>query len=72
MPFVTVKVLEGKSVEQKRALVEKMSRLIAECWELPQDRIFIFIEDLAKENYGKHGQLYVDLESGMLPKSNMI
>ena len=26
MPFITVKVLEGKSVEQKRQLIERMTR----------------------------------------------
>jgi 4-oxalocrotonate tautomerase len=58
MPFITVKVLEGKTTEQKRELVKKMTEVVSETFEVEADRVFIFFEDLKKDNYGKHGELY--------------
>ncbi|MFC3884806.1 2-hydroxymuconate tautomerase [Bacillus songklensis] len=63
MPFITVKVLEGKTKEQKRELVEKMTELVSQTFEVEKDRVFIFIEDLQKDNYGKQGKLFSDLEA---------
>ncbi|WP_458119636.1 tautomerase family protein [Paenibacillus sp. Z6-24] len=57
MPFITVKVLEGKTTEQKRELVQKMSELVSDVFEVEKEKIFIFFEDLAPHNYGKHGEL---------------
>ncbi len=63
MPFITIKVLEGKTVEQKRGLVQKMSKVVAETFDVEQDKIYIFFEDLKKEDYGKHGDLSLFLEN---------
>jgi 4-oxalocrotonate tautomerase len=62
MPFITVKVLEGKTVEQKRKLVRDMTKVVCDSFDVEPDRVFIFIEDLEKDNYGKQGQLFSDLE----------
>ncbi|CAM2879663.1 2-hydroxymuconate tautomerase [Paenibacillus sediminis] len=62
MPFITVKVLEGKSKEQKRKLIEKMTEVVTETLEVDKDRVFIFIEDLEKDNYGKQGKMFSDIE----------
>ncbi|MDQ0246317.1 4-oxalocrotonate tautomerase [Bacillus fengqiuensis] len=62
MPFITVKVLEGKTTEQKRELVQKMTKVVSETFEVESDRVFIFFEDLEKDNYGKQGELYSYLE----------
>lgn len=61
MPFVTIKVLEGKTEEQKREMVTKMTELVSETWGVSKDVIFIFFEDLKKENYGKQGRLFKDI-----------
>lgn len=61
MPFITVKVLEGKTIEQKRELVKEMTEVVSRCLDVDPNRVFIFIEDLAKDNYGKEGKLYSDL-----------
>ncbi|TWI58102.1 2-hydroxymuconate tautomerase [Halalkalibacter nanhaiisediminis] len=61
MPFITVKVLEGKTTEQKRELVKKMTDVVTETFEVEKDKVFIFFEDLEKDNYGKHGELFSDI-----------
>lgn len=62
MPFITVKNIEGKTPEQKRALVKKMTKVISETFEVDPNLIFIFFEDLSKDNYGKKGELFSYLE----------
>ncbi|TDF91040.1 2-hydroxymuconate tautomerase [Paenibacillus piri] len=61
MPFITIKVMEGKTVEQKREMVDKVTELVSNTWSTPKDRIFIFFEDLRKEDYGKQGMLFIDI-----------
>jgi len=58
MPFVTIKVLEGKTTEEKSKMVEKMTDLISNEWKVPKELIYIFFDDLKQENYGKQGKLY--------------
>ncbi|WP_017727686.1 2-hydroxymuconate tautomerase [Halalkalibacterium ligniniphilum] len=62
MPFITVKVLEGKTKEQKKELIEKMTDLVSETFEVDKDKVFIFIEDLLKDNYGKQGKQFSELD----------
>jgi len=61
MPFITVKVLEGKTEDQKRKLVEKVTQAVCESFDVDPSVVFIFIEDLEKNNYGKKGKLFSDL-----------
>ncbi len=62
MPFITVKNIEGKTPEEKRVLVKKMTKVIAETFEIDPNLIFIFFEDFSKDNYGKQGELFSYLE----------
>ncbi|WP_309087918.1 2-hydroxymuconate tautomerase [Domibacillus sp.] len=57
MPFITVKVLEGKTPEQKRDLVQRMTAAVKESFGVDADKVFIFFEDLKPEDYGKQGEL---------------
>lgn len=57
MPFITVKVLEGKTPEQKRDLVQRMTAAVKESFDVDADKVFIFFEDLKPEDYGKQGEL---------------
>ncbi|WP_409303821.1 2-hydroxymuconate tautomerase [Peribacillus sp. SCS-155] len=63
MPFITVKVLEGKTEEQKRTLVKKMTEAVTESFGVEAEKVFIFFEDLKKENYGKQGELFSYLDN---------
>lgn len=60
MPYVTVKMLEGRTEDQKRALVEKVSEAVSETTGAPIENVTVFIEDLKKANYGTKGKLFSD------------
>jgi 4-oxalocrotonate tautomerase family enzyme len=48
MPLVTVKAGEGRTIEQKRALVKDITEVIVD------------IIEYSKENLAKAGQLFID------------
>lgn len=60
MPFVTIEMVEGRTLEQKRALAEKITQVVAETVNVPPERVHVFIEDLKKENYAHSGKLLID------------
>ncbi len=55
MPYVTVKMLEGRSDEQKRALVEKVTEVVAETTNAPVENVVVFIEEMPKSHYAVAG-----------------
>lgn len=60
MPLVTVKVLEGKTIEQKRALVKDITEAVVKDFEVPVSAVTIDIVDLSKENLAIGGTLFTD------------
>ncbi|SDO62198.1 2-hydroxymuconate tautomerase [Alkalicoccus daliensis] len=55
MPIVTVKMLEGRTDEQKRELVEKVTEAVTSTTQAPADRVSVVIEEMKPENFGKAG-----------------
>ena len=47
MPYVTVKMLEGRTEEQKKALAEKVTA-VSETTGAPEENIVVFIEEMSK------------------------
>ncbi|WLR50758.1 2-hydroxymuconate tautomerase [Bacillus tianshenii] len=62
MPIVTVKMLEGRSDEQKKALVEKVTESVSETTGAPKEKISIIIEEMSKNHYGVAGKRVCDTE----------
>ena len=55
MPYVTVKMLEGRTEEQKRELCEKVSKVVAETVDAPIEKVVVFIEEMPKSHYAVAG-----------------
>lgn len=60
MPYVTVKMLEGRSEEQKRALVEKVTSAVSETTGASEDKVVVFIEEMSKNHYAIGGKRLSD------------
>jgi 4-oxalocrotonate tautomerase len=60
MPYVTVKMLEGRTDEQKRALVDKVTQAVVETTGATKDKVTVFIEEMKKNDYGVGGKLFSD------------
>ncbi|OLS41248.1 2-hydroxymuconate tautomerase [Bacillus sp. MRMR6] len=55
MPYVTVKMLEGRNEDQKRALVEKVTAAVVETTGAPKEAVVVFIEEMSKNHYAVAG-----------------
>ena len=62
MPFVTVKMIEGRTLDQKRQIVAGVTKAVADACNITHDRVYVFLEDMSKEEYGRGGLLLCDKE----------
>lgn len=60
MPIVQVELLKGRTLEQKRALVEKVTEAISESVNCPKEAVSIIIREMETENYAQGGVLRSD------------
>ena len=60
MPIIRVEIWEGRSIEQKRELVEVLTKETARITNCGEESIYIIIEDVKMENWGAGGQLCSD------------
>jgi len=60
MPIVTVRALEGRTVEQKRRLVKDITDAVVKNFKVEPDRVIVNFFDMPKHNVAKAGKLYID------------
>ncbi|MBA7571360.1 2-hydroxymuconate tautomerase [subsurface metagenome] len=60
MPLVTVKALEGRTIEQKRGLAKDITEAFVKNFKVEPDAVTICLIELSKDNLAKAGQLFVD------------
>jgi len=58
MPFVNIKIIEGRTKEQKRGMIKDVTDAIAKNIGCPPAAVQIEITDLKPENVGLGGKLY--------------
>ncbi len=61
MPFAQIYMLEGRSEEQKRAVIEKVTDALVEAVGAPRETVRVWIHDMPKENWGIAGVSAKDL-----------
>jgi len=60
MPILQLEILKGRTVEQKREMVRKVTDAITETLNCPKEAVSIIIREMEWENYAKAGVLKVD------------
>lgn len=60
MPLVTVKAFEGRTVEQKRALVKHITEAVVNDFKTEPGAVHVDIIEYSKDNVAVAGQLYID------------
>ena len=61
MPFAQVFMIEGRTEEQKRAVIEKVSAAIVEATGAPKEAVRVWITEVPTANWGIGGQTAKDL-----------
>lgn len=55
MPLAQIHILEGRSEEQKRAVIEKVTQALVDAVGAPKETVRVVIYDIPKENWGIAG-----------------
>jgi 4-oxalocrotonate tautomerase len=56
MPIALIKIIEGRSPEKKRRLIESVSRAMADSLELPIDGVRVLLDEYPADRWGRGGQ----------------
>lgn len=60
MPMVQIEIFEGRTVEQKRMLVKKVTEAIVESINTAPENVKIVIREMSRENHAVAGILSID------------
>jgi 4-oxalocrotonate tautomerase len=60
MPHVQITLLEGRTVEQKRRVVKRITALIQEELGVKPEALSIVFVEVAREDYARNGVLIAD------------
>ena len=60
MPIVTIKAVEGRTIEQKRGLVKDITEALVKNFNAKREAVTIDIVDMSGENLAKGGILFID------------
>jgi len=61
MPLITVELFEGRSVDQKRQIVEELTKTMCDITGGNPSAVQVMIRDVPKSNWGFGGELCSDL-----------
>ncbi len=60
MPILQVEILKGRTLEQKREMVRKVTDAVTETLNCPKEAVRIIIREMEFENFAKAGVLKAD------------
>ena len=60
MPIIFIHQNAGRTVEQKRRIIEGFTKAMAEAYGVPPDAVTVFFEEYTPESWGKSGKLHGD------------
>lgn len=61
MPFAQIHMIEGRTEEQKRAVIEKVTAALCEAVGAPKETIRVMIQEVPNTNWGIAGVSAKDL-----------
>jgi 4-oxalocrotonate tautomerase len=64
MPRVIVQAVEGRSLEQKRRLVQAITDSVVDAFSATPESVTVVIEEIRRDHFAKAGILAVDRDAG--------
>ncbi|MGX7029889.1 2-hydroxymuconate tautomerase [Vagococcus zengguangii] len=61
MPIVHIELLEGRTDEQKKSMVQEVTEAISKTSGAPKENIHVVIQEMKKEHYAVGGVLKSEL-----------
>ncbi|CAM8669011.1 4-oxalocrotonate tautomerase [Comamonadaceae bacterium] len=63
MPIVSIQIVAGLNLDQKRKIAEEVTRTLVSNAGTKPERTHIIFQDIGKENWSVEGQLVIDRTS---------
>ncbi len=63
MPVITIRLLEGRTLEQKREMTKVISEAVSQIAKTPLDGVHVIFEDVPRTNWGRGGLLFADRDA---------
>jgi len=60
MPSIQITMLKGRTIEQKRKIVERITDVMAEEAKTPREGVVVSIIEVEREDYARGGVLMAD------------
>jgi 4-oxalocrotonate tautomerase len=60
MPILHLEMHPGRTVDQKRAFVREVTRVVIETLNCPPESVDVVINEVSREDWGKAGKLVAD------------
>ena len=61
MPFAQIFLIEGRTEEQRRAVIEKVTAALCEAVGAPRENVRVVIQEVPRANWGIAGKPLKDL-----------
>ncbi len=60
MPVITIRLLEGRTLEQKRELTKVVSEAVSRIAKTPLEGVHVIFENVPRADWGRGGVLFAD------------
>jgi len=60
MPTITVAMIEGRTLDQKRQLVTEITKDVCDICKVQPEAVTVRFEEMRREDFAKSGTLYSD------------
>ena len=62
MPFLTISLIEGHTIEEKKNIREGCTEVLSKALDLPPDHIYVRFDEFSADNAGRGGVPYSSIE----------
>jgi 4-oxalocrotonate tautomerase len=60
MPVLTINMIQGRTLDQKRSLVDEVTKAVCKTISVSPDRVRIIINEVPEDSYAIAGELMLD------------
>lgn len=56
MPYISIEMFEGRTAEQKKVLIQEVTKTVTSTLGIPPEAVWIVIKDVPRSNWGERGK----------------
>lgn len=60
MPVITIQQIAGRTAEQKREVMQRITQAFEDVYGVPGEGVMIIFQDLEDDDWGRNGELHGD------------